>query len=59
MRYYPFEVSDGIEALRELIGRVRGTGEGIVLVGRVGVTSHLGDLLRRAQIPSRIEEQTG
>ena len=57
--YNFFEVTRGIEALRELIGRVRGTGEGIVLVGRVGVTSHLGDLLRRAQIPSRIEEQTG
>lgn len=57
--YCFFEVSQGIEALRELIGKVRETGEGIVLVGRVGVTSHLGDLLRRAQIPSRIEERTG
>lgn len=56
--YRFFEVSQGIEALRELIDKVRGTGEGIVLVGRVGVTSHLGDLLRRARIPSRIEEQT-
>ena len=50
-----FHVGEGLEALRALIERVEGTGEGIVLVGRVGVTSHLGDVLRRARIPSRIE----
>jgi hypothetical protein len=55
-RYHVFPVKEGIEALRALIGRVQGTGEGIVLAGRVGVTSHLGDLLRRARIPSRIED---
>jgi hypothetical protein len=54
--YHPFEIEKGLEALRELIARVQGTGEGIVLVGRVGVTSHMGDLLRRARIPSRLEE---
>lgn len=43
-----------IEKLRELIAtHVPGTG--ITLVGDVGVTSHLGDLLRKAKIPSRIE----
>jgi hypothetical protein len=55
-RFHPFPVERGIEALRGLIARVRGTGEGITLVGRVGVTSHLGDVLRRAEIPSRLEE---
>lgn len=54
-RYHRFEVARGIDELRHLIARVRGTGEGIVLVGQVGVTSHLGDLLRKAEIPSRIE----
>jgi hypothetical protein len=54
-RYHRFDVARGIDELRELIARVRGTGEGIVLVGHVGVTSHLGDLLRKAEIPSRIE----
>ena len=54
--YHFFEISQGIDALRGLIARVEGTGEGIALVGRVGVTSHFGDLLRRARIPSRIEE---
>ncbi|HEY0169865.1 MAG TPA: hypothetical protein VGB98_02345 [Pyrinomonadaceae bacterium] len=54
-RYHRFEVARGIDELRGLIASVRGTGEGIILVGHVGVTSHLGDLLRKAEIPSRIE----
>lgn len=53
--YHRFEVAHGIDELRALIARVRGSGEGIILVGHVGVTSHLGDLLRKAEIPSRIE----
>ena len=54
-RQHVFEVARGIDALRALIEEVRGTGDGIVLRGSVGVTSHFGDLLRRARIPSRIE----
>lgn len=50
-----FDVARGIDELRTLIARLRGTGEGIILVGHVGVTSHFGDLLRKAEIPSRIE----
>ncbi|HYY58731.1 MAG TPA: hypothetical protein VE842_15465 [Pyrinomonadaceae bacterium] len=54
--YHRFDVSRGIDDLRALISKVRGTGEGIILVGKVGVTSHLGDLLRKAEIASRIEQ---
>ena len=43
-------------ALRELIATINGAGDGIILVGRIGITSHFGDVLRRARIPSRIEE---
>ncbi len=50
-----FDVEAGLEPLRSLIEEVEGTGEGIVLVGDVGVTSHFGDVLRRARIPSFIE----
>jgi hypothetical protein len=53
--YHRFDVTRGIDELRRLIAAVEGRGEGILLVGQVGVTSHLGDLLRRAEIPSRIE----
>jgi hypothetical protein len=55
-----FDVAQGLEALRALIGRIpRSSNHGIVLVGHVGVTSHFGDLLRRARIPSRIERSAG
>jgi len=52
---HPFPIEAGLEPLRQLAERLHGTGEGVVLVGSVGVTSHLGDVLRRAQVPSRIE----
>jgi hypothetical protein len=55
---HSFDVGEGLEKLRDLIDQVSGTGDGIVLVGEVGITSHFGDLLRKAQIPSRIEPAT-
>ena len=51
-----FKIENGLESLRDLVERIRGTGEGIILVGDVGVTSHFGDVLRRAEIPSRISD---
>lgn len=54
-REHRLRVNAGLEAIRDLANRLRGTGEGIVLVGDVGVTSHIGDVLRRAQVPSRLE----
>lgn len=53
--FHHFKVERGLDELRELISRVQGTGDGIILLGNVGVTSHFGDLLRRAGIPSQIE----
>jgi len=55
-RYHRLATDRGIDALRELIATINGAGEGIILVGRIGITSHFGDILRRARIPSRIEE---
>ncbi len=54
--YVRYETASGIEGLRELIANhIQGTG--ITLVGNVGITSHFGDLLRKAGIPSRIERE--
>lgn len=53
--YHTFEVERGLEELRNLISTIQNKEEGIILVGDVGITSHLGDVLRRAEIPSRIE----
>jgi hypothetical protein len=54
-REHFFPVSDGLEALRRLVARLEGTNEGVVVIGDVGVTSHFGDVLRRARVPSRVE----
>lgn len=52
-----FEVSRGLEALRAiLVDLPRGTG--IDLVGEVGLTSHVADLLRKAGRPARITRST-
>jgi hypothetical protein len=52
-RWHRFDPSLGLERLRELIASV-GQGEGIEVAGDIGVTSHAGDLLRRAAVPSRL-----
>lgn len=45
--YYP---SAGVEALRELVASLP-MRTGVVVHGRVGVTSHVGDILRRGHVP--------
>jgi hypothetical protein len=51
-----FHVESGLDALRALIDALpHGEEVGVVLIGQVGVTSHFGDLLRRARIPSRLK----
>jgi hypothetical protein len=56
-RWLDFNVERGLPALREEIKRAEGGAYGIRLVGQVGITSHMGDLLRKARIPSRIERK--
>jgi hypothetical protein len=53
-RYRSFDVRRGIAALRSLIEKLRDVDEGIELIGDIGITSHMGDLLRRAGKPSRV-----
>jgi hypothetical protein len=52
--WLPFRPADGLDALRDLIGRALASGAGIVVAGDVGLTSHIGDLIRQAGIPARI-----
>jgi hypothetical protein len=49
-----FQVSDGLDNLRVLLGRALAEGAGIRIHGSVGLTSHVGDLLRRAGVPGRL-----
>lgn len=56
--FHNFNVLEGLEKLRELISKVENKNEGIILVGNIGLSSHFGDVLRRAKIPSRIEKNS-
>ena len=51
--YIPYETANGINGLRDLIANHK-PDTGIKLIGDVGITSHFGDLLRKANIPSFI-----
>jgi hypothetical protein len=52
-KYTVFDIKNGLEALRELAGAIA-PGQGIELVGNIGITSHFGDILRNARIPSKL-----
>lgn len=53
-RYEKVYVTDGLDVLRSKIELFMGMNIGIELVGNIGITSHFGDLLRQANIPSVI-----
>lgn len=48
-----FHVADGLDALRELLPKAQDLRAGVLVIGQVGLTSHVGDLLRKAGIPAR------
>lgn len=52
--WVPFDPAEGVEGLSRLISKIRGTDTGVTLARAVGLTSHIGDLLRAAAIPVRI-----
>ncbi len=54
-RFEVFEVSRGLEALRLIVEQAKEENFGVILKGNVGITSHFGDVLRRNQVPSRLE----
>lgn len=49
-----FDPADGVDVLRELINDVAGKSVGVELSRPVGLTSHVGDLLRLAGVPARV-----
>lgn len=51
--WLPFDVSAGLGALRDLLAHAPAE-SGIELDGRVGLTSHIADVLRRAGRPARV-----
>lgn len=57
-REVTFDVSEGLDGLRQLVDGLNGTETGVVLVGDVGVTSHFGDVLRQSGVPARLSGKT-
>jgi hypothetical protein len=49
-----FDPTDGIDALRELAARATEIGAGVEITRPVGTTSHVGDILRKANVPARL-----
>jgi hypothetical protein len=56
VEWLTFHVADGLDSLRRLIASAQEKQSGITVEGRVGVTSHVGDLLRKARVPSVLSD---
>lgn len=48
-----FPVESGLAALRKTLDQLP-KGAGLVLIGEVGLTSHIADLIRKAEVPARL-----
>lgn len=49
-----FEIARGLPLLRAELEQI-GPGEGILIVGQMGLTSHAADVLRKSKIPARMK----
>jgi hypothetical protein len=49
-----FEATSGLDTLRNLLARLS-TNQGVLVLGKVGLTSHVADLLRKAKFPARLK----
>lgn len=52
-RWFEYDPTEGLDRLQELVVEVSRVGAGVVITRPIGVTSHVGDILRRADIPAR------
>ena len=52
-KWHYFDVNLGLEALRSKI-HLMVVGEGLIIVGDVGFTSHIAGVLREAKFPARL-----
>lgn len=49
-----FEAGHDLDELRALVEEARQRDKGVLLKGRVGLTSHVGDVLRLGEVPARL-----
>ena len=52
-----FDPAEGLDRLHELVDRARSSGAGIELARPVGLTSHIGDVLRTSGVPARFRHR--
>jgi len=52
-KWRSFEVSKGLEALRTELQKLS-SDEGIIIIGQIGLTSHMADVIRKAGKPARL-----
>lgn len=52
-KWLTFEASEGLPRLRQVVEAARVSSSGVEVIGDVGLTSHIGDLLRKAGVPAR------
>jgi hypothetical protein len=50
-----FTPADGLAALTDVIKQAKQQGRGVRVTGPVGLTSHVGDLIRRASVPAVVD----
>jgi hypothetical protein len=53
-KWIQFEPSRGLEELRAMLADLP-HGAGVLLKGKVGLTSHIADVIRKARVPARME----
>lgn len=53
-RWLEFDPEDGLETLREMVIYAQKTDAGIKVIRPVGLTSHVGEILRASSVPGRI-----
>ena len=54
-----FDPATGLDELNDLIAQARQEQKGVRVIGPVGLTSHVGDLLRKALIPAQVSVTDG
>jgi hypothetical protein len=51
--WIPFRPSEGLARLRLMVEEAAVRGQGIEVIGEVGLTSHVGDVIREGGVPGR------
>ena len=52
--WLPYDPAEGLDRLRHLVAEAQRAGAGVVVSGPVGITSHVGDIIRKAAVPGRL-----